>query len=241
MKKVLIFGSVFCLSCLACYAQAKRPKLTPEQIAERKYRHFGGYLYQPQQTKVISIINDQKLVDAAFLAKVAEEMRTLMRVPVSVGATKDVAVTLKVCECDKLGPLVILPESATACVSVKKLSSDAPSKEVLESRVNKELWRGLIYALGGGNTFVPLCVMKQVSSLAELDAIPTRVACPDAFDRAMIGASHLGIKPERRVSYRQACREGWAPAPTNDVQKAIWDQLHQLPTKPIKIKPETKK
>ena len=31
------------------------------------------------------------------------------------------------------------------------------------------------------------------------------------------------------------------PAPTNDVQKAIWDEIHAMPTEPIKIKPETKK
>ena len=47
--------------------------------------------------------------------------------------------------------------------------------------------------------------------------------------------------PGKRSVYRKACEEGWAPAPTNDVQKAIWDKVHAMPTEPIKIKPETKK
>ena len=45
----------------------------------------------------------------------------------------------------------------------------------------------------------------------------------------------------RRTVYRKACEEGWAPQPTNDVQKAIWDKVHAMPTEPLKIKPETKK
>ena len=43
------------------------------------------------------------------------------------------------------------------------------------------------------------------------------------------------------VSYQDACEMGVAPAPTNDVQKAIWDKVHAMPTEPIKIKPEEKK
>ena len=27
----------------------------------------------------------------------------------------------------------------------------------------------------------------------------------------------------RRATYKQACREGWAPAPTNEYQRAIWE------------------
>ena len=29
----------------------------------------------------------------------------------------------------------------------------------------------------------------------------------------------------RRASYKVACEEGWAPAPTNDFQKAIWEKV----------------
>ena len=42
-------------------------------------------------------------------------------------------------------------------------------------------------------------------------------------------------------TYKKACEEGWAPNPTNEFQKAIWDKVHELPTEPIKIKPEEKK
>ena len=32
--------------------------------------------------------------------------------------------------------------------------------------------------------------------------------------------------PYIESTYRKACREGWAPAPTNDVQKAIWEDIN---------------
>jgi len=46
------------------------------------------------------------------------------------------------------------------------------------------------------------------------------------------GVRHSGVYAART---REACQEGWAPAPTNDIQKAIWNEVRQLPAKPIKI------
>ena len=37
--------------------------------------------------------------------------------------------------------------------------------------------------------------------------------------------SGQGMQPFRRTTYRNAVREGWAPAPTNDAQRAIWDAV----------------
>ena len=55
----------------------------------------------------------------------------------------------------------------------------------------------------------------------------------------------MGITPYRRTTYREACQEGWAPQPTNDVQKAIWEQVkadkERGPTNPITIPPPNQK
>ena len=34
-----------------------------------------------------------------------------------------------------------------------------------------------------------------------------------------------GAGRSRRYTYRQACIEGWAPAPTNDYQRAIFEAV----------------
>ena len=234
MKHVLIaFAAMLCAANVL--SAEKKPKLTPEQIEERKYRHFGGYIVQPRETKVISIVSEQSTVSDDVLSGFASEMQTMLTIPVVVNAKEDVGLTLKVREGEADIPLIVMPDNASAIVNIKALSADNPSHEVLDTRVCKELWRGLIYTIGGGNTYLQQCVMKQVSSIAELDALPSKTACPDAFMRVTESAKALGIQPVRRVTYRQACKEGWAPAPTNDVQKAIWNETRQLPTKPINI------
>ena len=52
------------------------------------------------------------------------------------------------------------------------------------------------------------------------------------------GARARGITPIYRTTYRQACIEGWAPAPTNDFQKAIFERdksdKERGPTKPTR-------
>ena len=218
-----------------------KPKLTREQQEERKYRHFGGYIYKQQATKVVSIASEQTRVCKDTLTKFAAEIEILLKIPVRVDANMDIGFTIKVEESESAWPLAVFPDNATAIVNVKALSADNPTQAVLEARVSKELWRGLIYALGGGNTYVPQCVMKQVTSLGDLDALVATTACPDAYARIGESARKLGIMPARRASYRQACREGWAPAPTNDVQRAIWNQIHSIPDKPIKIEFDPKK
>lgn len=240
MKYILTaFTAMLCAANVL--SAEKKPKLTPEQIAERKYRHFGGYIVQPRETKVISIVSEQSSIGGDVLSGIASEMQALLTIPVVMNANRDAGLTLKIREGEADTPLIVMPDNASAIVNVKALSADNPTRDVLQARVCKELWRGLIYTIGGGNTYVQQCVMKQVSSLAELDALPSKTACPDAFMRVTESAKALGIQPMRRVTYRQACKEGWAPTPTNDVQKAIWDETRKLPTKPIQIKFDPKR
>ena len=56
-----------------------------------------------------------------------------------------------------------------------------------------------------------------------------------AYVRFAPYAKGYGITPAIESTYRKACKEGWAPQPTNEYQQAIWDSFHELPTKPVKI------
>ena len=48
-----------------------------------------------------------------------------------------------------------------------------------------------------------------------------------------------------KATYLRACHLGWAPPPTNDVQRAIWEKIkaekERGPTKPITIPPPNAK
>ena len=52
---------------------------------------------------------------------------------------------------------------------------------------------------------------------------------------------NLGVTPAYQRTYKQACIEGWAPNPTNEYQKAIWDRVHAAPKNPMKIEFDPKK
>lgn len=144
---------------------------------------------------------------------------------------------------DPTSPLTILiaPEQAWASVNVAPLKSDSPDDSLLAQRVKKEMWRALVYMLGGGNNQMPACVMKPCASNKDIDDLKMEQPCPEPFRAMTESAKKLGIAQAKLTSYRKACVEGWAPQPANEFQKAIWDEVHAMPTEPIKIKPETSK
>ena len=80
-----------------------------------------------------------------------------------------------------------------------------------------------------------------VSSVAGLDSVDPDKVVFDMVQRCTKHLESIGVTPSRKATYQVACREGWAPAPTNDVQKAIWDEVRKLPEKPIQIKFDPKK
>lgn len=244
MKKLLLV--VLALSAISgIAAEQKKQKPTREYIERRKLEHFGGFIYQPVETTKISIVDESGKANSGLLTIVSTTINQALRYPVVIGKDDKTGLSIKIVECDKIGPLAVMPDSAEVLVNIKALSKDSPDQQKLNNRISKEIWRGLIYVLGGGNTYTAQCVMKPVASLADLDALPATMACPEAYMRITEGAAKFGLKAERRVSYRQACKEGWAPAPANDIQRKVWERVQaeksfeaqtKDPTKPIKIK-----
>ena len=141
-------------------------------------------------------------------------------------------------------PLMLLaPEDRWGVVNVAKLVDDLPTeaakKRFFESRGRKELIRALSILCGGASSYYKGNVMNA-ATMKEVDK------CDERFPVDMItnygrymGA--LGVTPKEMTTYMHACREGWAPNPTNDVQKKIWDKVHELPSNPIKIKYDPKR
>lgn len=87
---------------------------------------------------------------------------------------------------------------------------------------------------------MPACVMKQAVGFEGIDKLPCDNFSPTVFSNIDRCMRTMGYKFARRGTYYEACLEGWAPSPTNAVQRKIWDEIHQMPTKPIKILPPSK-
>ena len=132
------------------------------------------------------------------------------------------------------------PEEHLALVNMTALSKNA-SSGVRQDRVEKLTWRAIGHLVGCGAPDGYTCVMKPLRNMAELDAMPNKFIHPASFFKARPYFDMCGVTPARKGTYESACQQGWAPAPTNDIQKAIWDKVHAVPATPMKIEFDPKK
>jgi len=102
-------------------------------------------------------------------------------------------------------------------------------------RFDRELVRVGIATLGGGVSQYKASPMQSISSPADLDALVSATPTVDASVGIRLNLDKIGVTASKMTTYRKACEEGWAAQPTNDYQKAIWKEVHQLPTEPLKL------
>lgn len=231
-------------------AQTNKVKRTVDRqaVRARKIAQAGGLVKRPSTGKTIMIVNDQKRVaQESFFGGGQESIAGLLSFPVKiVGPETDVSeagMVITISDNATSPALMIAPEVPWAGVNVGALYVDKPSEAVLIDRVQKEIWRAFLFLGGSANSTMQPCVMRTIRKPADLDKCANRIPKPDVLQRVLEGAKNLGITPEATCSYYQACQEGWAPAPTNDLQRAIWEKVHTPPDKPLKIEfdPATQK
>lgn len=264
VSKLIVVG-VSTLMSVAAFAQAaKKAELTPEEKLARKaavraamLKKTGGFVAQPNSSKgKIVIVDAQNLYNASNVTAVAASLRneTHFKV-VAVKGTGTKAGEIKeaneaevavVAIQDETSPvLTVAPEEHWAAVNVTKiaagLQSDAAKAKFAEARFRKELLRAYAYATGGTDSQYPDNVL-HTTDIAGLDLCGEFIP-GDALNKSASHLKTLGLKPANVTTYRQACMQGWAASPTNDIQKAIWDKIHEMPTKPMKIEfdPKTQK
>lgn len=223
-------------------------KMKKSEVRERIYRHFGGNLKVPgkQKGKVVIVDSASNLPQQSLDAVIKQFDDTIhIAIEVQKGEfsfespkIQGEATVFLVDEAE-LPMSLIAPESRWALVNVAKLKSEKP--QFYDARIRKETVRTLVALLGGCNSTYPDALTGCVLRAEDLDRFADTRLQVEIEQRLPSYIEKLGITPYVMTSYRKACEEGWAPAPTNDVQKAIWDKVHAMPTEPLKIKPETKK
>ena len=148
--------------------------------------------------------------------------------------------TLFIIDDEKMPALLVAPENRWAFVNIATIAKEK-RPAFFEARVKKQLSRGFAYLCGAANSQFPMALTRGITKQEELDVTMDYRLPVDIFQRFRPYMEALGVTPEISVTYKKACEEGWAPTPTNEYQKAVWDKVHAMPTAPIKIKPETKK
>lgn len=148
---------------------------------------------------------------------------------------------------DSHSAMLVAPEDRWAIVNVAKLKTGLPNIESLErrlwhSRVRKEIIRAFSLLCGGGASQFAGNV-TDIANIEDLDTVQEFVPI-DMPLRYSNYLSKIGVTPAYEKTYLQACKEGWAPHPTNAIEQVIWTRVmsdkERGPTKPLTIVPPKK-
>jgi hypothetical protein len=243
MKKLIFLFVCFLNAIYMINAQPQNTIVKNRRV--NRLIKSGGLVTKINNGPVVQIYDAKQSLPLKVVKKVIFDVQMSTGIAIKYTQNdlgeKGAIATVKVVESDLLGPLSIYPDKFTTVLNINTLRKGTKSDEHFNLRCIKQLWRSLAYALGAGNSNGPFTVMKPFRNMKELDECKVCVAGPEALNVMIKSAKKLGAAEAHTMTYRQACIEGWAPAPTNDIQKAIWDKIHATPKNPMKIKFDPKK
>jgi len=219
-------------------------KWTIEQLKardERVLRKTGGFLHLPAEGPLAMVVDmrakaRQTIDEVARLYTLGTKLA--MRVekdprgeaaPLAAARAKMAAesplMLIAVVDGDPdLPALSVFPEERIGIVNADRLRrehEDDPSAP--EMRVSKEIWRAIGFIGGIGFSAQENDMMQPYYTLEEIDANNHPYIQPMNMAKMAALWKRFGVKRERRIPYFKAVKEGWAPAPTNEYQRAIWD------------------
>ena len=219
-------------------AESARPVRRPR----RPPTPSGGIIVKESPGKVFCVCDGQSAFTREEVTAALDRISTVLRLPARYvsgdGAmpTNAGATVLLKDELSRKGTTVLAaPEQGWAELATGWLTVDSPSAETRARRLYVELMRALGMSVGAGVSMYQPCIMARVRSLPDLDAIKMCIPGPEGINNIEEGAKAYGINKVRVFTYREACQQGWAALPTNDVQRAIWEETRKLPAKPLKI------
>ena len=262
MNKYLIIALTSCCAITA-FAQAQqkvirnnRAPYSMEEVAAKRaksqeilMKKVGGLIARPcSQKGEIFYVNCQSRAPKSWIEESITYFKDETKFKISYKDGKfDFAApqisgnaTLFIVDDAKLPALLVAPENRWALVNIAVIAKEE-RQAFFAARVKKELSRGFAYLCGAANSQFPMALTRGIVNQSDLDVNMDYRLPVDIFQRFRPYMETLGVKPEIQVIYRKAVQEGWAPAPTNEYQKAVWDKVHELPKNPMKIEFDPKK
>ena len=260
LRKLLFLAGIPILSFALLADTVNMPPWRRGRL-RKSSQETGGLVFGKASGNYVKFINTQDKIATSIIGDVAEDVRKNLLLPVEVCNTttsEDIflsasramnrpytGVAILILDTKVETPIFVAPEAGWAIVNVNALLIDNPDQQKAKNRLKKELWRALCFATGGGFSAVKPCVVQPTKSLHELDSLTYPLPSPMQHNTIIDGAKRRGILPIKINTYLGACQEGWAPAPTNDIQRAIWEKVRsdkeRGPTNPISIPPPKRK
>ena len=231
------------LAASACAAEGpaaeKLYPVPPDKMAEFNAK-TGGMIDPPPGGKALVLL-DAREKDSSTLSNLlfAAELQLAISCEerdIRLAAADDPVKTAFAARRDGAGAVVLFyeregcpvltsfPEDAVALVNLQPLQD--PTYNVYRRRLVKEFWRSVALALGGyGNQMQMMSALQAAFSVKDLDEVPGVSLSPLQINAIHNAKGKLGIYGKKSVPYSKACREGWAPPPTNDVQRALYERF----------------
>ncbi len=213
---------------------AQREAYREKQRAAR-VAYAGGIVRKTEGKGRVVYANLQQTVESKDIAKTMNVLGKYLRVRIDTldAKAEDVADVNKYLLGNDAKAVVIVVDNATdpailvapedkwAKVNIGKFKD-----KNVKSRTQMELLRAFCYLCGGIGSEYNNPLTGFIGNPAQLDDSPVAELPIDVINRCSPYLKQLGVIPYIESTYRKACREGWAPAPTNDVQKAIWEDIN---------------
>ena len=252
MNKIIVVSMVALIAAGAFAQNAARTKkkpLTAEERAARKalmmermLKHTGGRIVRPgtKAGKVV-YVNCQTRASKewisesiAYFSDVAkfniemEEGKFDFKKPEIRGNA-----SLFIIDDPDMPSFLVAPEARWAMVNIYQLAKDA-KPAFFQARVKKQLTRGFAALCGAMNSGYPNALTGGITDVKQLDRFVDARLPVDVIARFAPYMQPYGVTPAIITTYRKACQEGWAPAPTNDYQKAIAEAIAKEKTETLK-------
>ena len=248
MKKhflAMVVGGVF--AAIVAEGAVQPKESTPEQKAARAERRLralnetGGFIGDPRgaQGKYI-FIDCGTGVEDAVLNAAAKKCQNSCMILTEVVKDKIAPFSFKAADerFKKSGA-----NMATFLIDEDgwPLQVVCPEKRWVAVNVRKMMSRSLGQVFQAGYAFSSVSTMNLIANPSDLDKIATEGLATECTTVVMSTAEKFGFRTMKRVLYRKAVQEGWAPPPVNSFQQSAWDSVHKLPEKPLKIEFDPKK
>lgn len=243
MTAKYILASVILCGATVFANETKAPNANIDKAAriEAIMKKTGGFLVR-KSDGVLSFINAQTKISHEEVQKRVDKIQFVLKYPCELkkgswkfGDTKPEGSKIAIFIVDdaSLPMSLVAVESGWGIINTSTLAND--------TQFSKQLTRVFCLTAGGANSPVKTSPMQTVVKSSDLNQLLTDGFTFDMASSINENLQALGMYPMRKVTYVKACQEGWAPAPTNEYQKAIWDKVHATPKNPIKITFDPKK
>lgn len=236
MKKLAIALAVVSIGTLFAGTTAR-------QEAQRKAREsliakMGGLVAIPDKEPGVVFLNCQKTIPDSTFQNAQNTVRdefhiscflrsgTCKNISEVIALAKDktkAGAVIAIVDDDSTPKMLVAPEDRAAIVNVRQLMTDKPTQDKLNRRAWLMAYRAFCVAMGAAWTTSDVGLMRRIDTLEELDKVWGQATAPEAHFPICAMSKALKLSPGGFTPYRDACLDGWAPPPTNAVQKAIWE------------------